>query len=275
MERFLIIILAVTCSWGCGSRQVKESNAESAPNIIYILADDLGYGDLGCYGQTKFTTPHLDSLAAGGIRFTRHYAGSTVCAPSRSVIMTGLHTGHTPVRGNREVQPEGQTPLPASAVTVAELLKDAGYVTGAFGKWGLGFPGSEGDPLNQGFDLFFGYNCQRFAHRYYPAYLWENEHKVYLDGNGWTGTATYAPDMIQQELLEFIRQNRDTTFFAYVPVVIPHAELIAPEDEIYESFRGKYTETPYEGGRDRSMARRWLSGGIAARMIPVLLLLPW
>ena len=231
----------------CGSPVTSSPGEKQKPNIIYILADDLGYGDPGCYGQQKFETPNLDRLAAEGIRFTRHYAGSTVCAPSRSVLMTGLHTGHTPIRGNKEVMPEGQAPLPASAVTVGELLKSTGYVTGAFGKWGLGFPGSEGDPVNQGFDTFFGYNCQRYAHRYYPAYLWENREKVFLEGNDWSATTTYAPDVIQQRALEFIRKHRDTSFFAYMPIVIPHAELVVPEDEVLEQYLGQYPEEPFVG----------------------------
>jgi len=245
------LILSMLCLaallQACQSNQSNEPKSSAPPNIIYILADDLGYGDLSCYGQEKFATPHLDQLAREGIRFTRHYSGSTVCAPSRSVLMTGLHTGHTPVRGNQEVQPEGQWPLADSVLTLAELLKEAGYVTGAFGKWGLGYPGSEGDPVNQGFDLFFGYNCQRYAHRYYPAYLWENQKKVFLPGNDWTHTATYAPDVIQERTLEFIRAHRDSTFFAYVPIVIPHAELIVPDDEIFQSYLGKYPEEPYVG----------------------------
>jgi len=189
------IILALVLS-GCVSKNATTEPQQTVPNIIYILADDLGYGDLGSYGQEKIATPHLDQLANDGIRFTRHYSGSTVCAPSRSVLMTGLHTGHTPIRGNQEVKPEGQWPLPASAKTLADGLKEVGYVTGAFGKWGLGYPGSEGDPVNKGFDHFFGYNCQRYAHRYYPEYLWENEEKVYLEGNDWTTTQTYAPDLM-------------------------------------------------------------------------------
>ena len=232
---------------GCQSGKTPEIQAPPPPNIIYILADDLGYGDLGCYGQQKFTTPHLDQLARDGVRFTRHYSGSTVCAPSRSVLMTGLHTGHTPIRGNQSVKPEGQWPLADSVVILAELLKEAGYVTGAFGKWGLGFPDSEGDPVNQGFDLFFGYNCQGYAHRYYPEYLWENQEKVFLPGNDWSTTETYAPDVIQQKTIDFIKQNRDTSFFAYVPIVIPHAELIVPDDEIYQEYLGRYPEEPYTG----------------------------
>jgi arylsulfatase A-like enzyme len=126
-------------------------------------------------------------------------------------------------------------------------LKEAGYVTGAFGKWGLGYPGSEGDPLNQGFDRFFGYNCQRYAHRYYPEYLWKNSEQVYLEGNDWTTTTTYAPDLIQHETLEFIREFKDTAFFAFVPMVIPHAELIVPDDDIFRQYLGRYPETPYVG----------------------------
>ena len=233
---------------GCGQRAEPGQADRDLPNIIYILADDLGYGDLSCYGQQKFSTPNIDRMADRGIRFTRHYAGSTVCAPSRSVLMTGLHTGHTYIRGNREVKPEGQEPLPDSVVTLAEILKQAGYVTGAFGKWGLGFPGSEGAPLNQGFDHFFGYNCQRVAHRYYPAYLWEDGQKFFLEGNDWTEKVTYAPDVIQEQTLAFIRENRDTAFFAFVPAIIPHAELVVPEDSIFQHYRGRYPEQPYEGG---------------------------
>lgn len=242
----LVLVLAMLIT-ACTPKEPEANEATATPNIIYILADDLGYGDLGSYGQQKFSTPHLDQLARDGIRFTRHYSGSTVCAPSRSVLMTGLHTGHTPIRGNQEVRPEGQWPLPASTETLAERLKEVGYVTGAFGKWGLGYPGSEGDPVNQGFDRFFGYNCQRYAHRYYPEYLWENSEKVYLEGNDWSTTETYAPDMIQQKTIDFIRENRDTTFFAFVPIVIPHAELIVPDDEVFSQYLGKYPETPYVG----------------------------
>lgn len=239
-----IALFAGVILTGCGAGK-NSGTEEEHPNIIYILADDLGYGDLGSYGQERFSTPNLDKLALEGLRFTRHYSGSTVCAPSRSVLMTGLHTGHTPIRGNQEVKPEGQSPLPASSFTLAEMLQSAGYVTGAFGKWGLGFPGSEGDPLEQGFDTFFGYNCQRFAHRYYPEYLWEDDRKVFLEGNDWTQAVTYAPDLIQEKTLQFIRQHKDSTFFAYVPFVLPHAELIVPDDEVFKSYLGRYPEEPY------------------------------
>ena len=150
--------------YSCQSK-IPDKAETSKPNIIYIMADDLGYGDLGIYGQTNFSTPNIDKLAENGIKFTQHYSGSTVCAPSRSSLMTGQHTGHTFIRGNKSVQPEGQYPLEAKSVTLAEVLQEAGYVTGAFGKWGLGPPDSEGDPNNQGFDHAFGYLCFLQAHR--------------------------------------------------------------------------------------------------------------
>jgi arylsulfatase A-like enzyme len=161
--------------------------------------------------------------------------------------MTGLHTGHTPVRGNKEYQPEGQHPLPAESVTVAEVLKKAGYATGAFGKWGLGYPGSEGDPNNQGFDEFYGYNCQRYAHNYYPYFLRYNDRKVILAGNEGKKTEQYGPDLIQEQTLKFIDENKDRPFFLFVPHVIPHAELLVPEDDIVRSYRGKFPERPYKG----------------------------
>ena len=206
--------------------------ADRQPNIVYILADDLGYGDLGCFGQKTIRTPNLDRMAREGMIFEQHHAGSTVCAPSRSCLMTGLHTGHTPVRGNREYKPEGQHPLPPGIVTLPNLMRSAGYRTGAFGKWGLGYPGSSGDPLKQGFDTFFGYNCQRRAHNYYPWYLWDNDAKLTLPGNVGRETGQYAPDVIQDRTLKFIQDNKDRSFFLYVPHVIPHAELFVPEDEI-------------------------------------------
>ena len=226
--------------------------AQPPPNIIYILADDLGYGDLGCYGQEIVKTPNLDRLAEEGMRFTQHYAGSTVCAPSRSALMTGRHTGHTAIRGNRSPV-EGGRNLPSEIVTVAEMLKKAGYTTGIFGKWGLGARGTEGVPGNQGFDEFLGYLDQGRAHRYYPDYLVHNGVKYPLEGNDLVNTVTYAPDVIQEHTLEFIRQNSDTTFFAYVPVIIPHAELIAPGDTFMRMYDGKLQEdtaggTKNEGG---------------------------
>lgn len=219
------------------------------PNIVFIMADDLGYAELGAYGQTKIRTPHLDRLAAEGMRFTQYYAGSPVCAPSRAVLMTGRHAGHAPVRDNREITPEGQHPMPADTVTLAELLKEAGYATGATGKWGLGFPGSEGDPLKQGFDLFFGYNCQRKAHNHYPSYLWRNDRKEVLEGNddGLTGKQ-YAHDLFEREALQFIRERRDRPFFLYVPFTIPHLALQVPEDSLAE-YKGQWEDPAYDGSR--------------------------
>jgi arylsulfatase A len=240
--------------------------ARSKPNIIFISADDLGYGDLSCYGQTHFQTPNIDQLVANGIRFTDFYSGSTVCAPSRSSLLTGQHTGHTPIRGNKEIFPEGQHPMPAGVITVARLLQEAGYITGAFGKWGLGFPGSEGDPNNQGFDEFFGYNCQRYAHNYYPRHLWHNQEKVIISENEGTKTGTYGPNLIHEKTLQFIDKNKDKPFFLFVPSIIPHAELFAPE--VYmQKHRNKYgEETPYEGADDGS---RWYRiGGYGSQPEP-------
>ena len=229
------------------SRDEVQEISNPTPNIIYILADDLGYGDLSCYGQQKFSTPNIDRLAAEGMRFLQHYSGSTVCAPSRSALMTGQHTGHTFVRGNREVRPEGQHPIPDSTFTLAESLKAKGYKTGAFGKWGLGFPRSEGDPMNQGFDRFFGYNCQRVGHHYYPYHLWSDRDSISIEENFGTQKQNFAPDMIHREVLSFIQENKENPFFLYLPSIIPHAELIAP-DSIMGKYIGKFApEKPYEG----------------------------
>lgn len=242
---FLITLLIVSCH-----QKEEEIVAEDKPNIVFILADDLGWGDLGFLGQEYIETPNIDGLAMEGMFFTNFYSGATVCAPSRSAFMTGLHTGHTPIRGNSEVQPEGQRPMPDSVMTVSKLLKEAGYVTGAFGKWGLGFPGSEGDPVNQGFDQFFGYNCQRYAHRYYPDYLWDNFEKVDLPGNDWTTKGDFAPDLIQRETLSFIDKNKSNPFFLFMPIVMPHAELAAPEDELMAKYKAMFpNETPYVANR--------------------------
>ncbi len=222
--------------------------AESPPNVIFILADDLGYGDLSCYGQTKFETPHIDRLAKGGMRFTQHYSGSTVCAPSRCALMTGLHTGNCPIRGNSEVKPEGQRPMPADTFTVAHLLRQAGYRTGIFGKWGLGAPGSVSTPLKMGFDRFYGYNCQRMAHCYYPAFVWNDDERELLWGNVASKTRDYAPRLIQAEAIDFIRQHKDQPFFCYYAAIQPHADMIAPK-EYMEKYRGKYEpENNYPGG---------------------------
>ncbi len=201
--------------------------AQTKPNIIFIHADDLGYGDLSCYGQKNFRTPNLDRLAAEGTRFTQYYAGSTVCAPSRSALMTGQHTGHTRIRGN------ARYPLQPEDITVAEVLKAAGYRTGLIGKWGLGEAGSTGIPNKQGFDYFFGYLNQRHAHNYYPTFLWRNETQVKLrnlvpdedaEGSGnSTNRVDYTHDLFAEEALQFIAQNRPQPFFLYLAFTIPHA----------------------------------------------------
>jgi arylsulfatase A len=247
-----ITVFAILLGLSCKDRESKiaEKEVTSTPNVIYILADDLGYGDLSSYGQKKFTTPNIDRLAKQGMLFTQHYSGSTVCAPSRSALMTGMHTGHTVVRGNKEIQPEGQHPIPENTYTIAEALKKAGYTTGAFGKWGLGFPKSEGDPNNQGFDTFFGYNCQRLGHNYYPDHLWSNQDSIVLVENKGKEDGVYAPELIHAKTLQFLEDNRNKPFFLYVPSIIPHAELAAPEAYMLK-HRGKYPpETAYKGVDD-------------------------
>ncbi len=239
------ILLGISCKEQKKEEAVKETT--STPNIIYILADDLGYGDLSCYGQKNFKTPNIDRFASQGMLFTQHYSGSTVCAPSRSALMTGMHTGHTVVRGNKEIQPEGQYPIPESTFTIAEMFKDKGYTTGAFGKWGLGFPGSEGDPNEQGFDTFYGYNCQRMGHHYYPHHVWSNQDSIVLQENEGKKKGLYAPNLIHEKTLEFIQTNKDNPFFLYVASIIPHAELAAPQETL-QKYRGKYLpEKEYKG----------------------------
>lgn len=232
---------------GCQSTVNEQDSVSKKPNIVYIIADDLGYGDVGFNGQEIIATPNLDRLAEQGLVFTNHYSGTTVCAPSRSSLMTGLHTGHTPIRGNYEVQPEGQYPLPDSVNTLFKVMKKAGYTSGAFGKWGLGYPRSEGDPMNQAVDVFYGYNCQRIGHNYYPYHLWSNHDSVPLPGNAGKGQEQYGPELIHEQTLQFIEDNKDNPFFLYVPTIIPHAELVVPE-ELMVKYRGNFgEETPYSG----------------------------
>lgn len=218
--------------------------AQQKPNVIFILADDMGYGDLGCYGQKLIETPNIDRLAAGGMRFTQFYAGTSVCAPSRASLMTGLHTGHTPIRGNYEIKPEGQLPLPDSACIIPEMFKAAGYKTGAFGKWGMGYPGSEGDPIKQGFDQFYGYNCQRQSHNFFPDHLWNNQQRIVLN-NTLTEQRDYAPELIQQQAMTFIEQNKSNPFFLYLAYTLPHAALQLPAaDPVFEHYKKKFKEQP-------------------------------
>ncbi len=240
--------------------------AERRPNVVLIVADDLGYRELGCFGQELIRTPNLDRLAKQGMRLTQHYSGNAVCAPSRCVLMTGKHPGHAVVRNNRELKPEGQQPISDGEITLAELMKEEGYATGAFGKWGLGGPGSEGDPIKQGFDRFFGYNCQRHAHSYYPSYLWSNDRRVPLKNDppvpGHANLAKdadpsdprsydrfkgqdYAPDRINEQVLEFIRTNKDAPFFLYYPTIIPHVALHVPDEELKPYLELGWNDPPF------------------------------
>ena len=213
------------------------------PNIVLVMADDLGYGHLGSYGQTKIDTPNLDALAAAGLRFTQAYAGSTVCAPSRSVLLTGLHGGHTSVRGNL-----GDAHIQDEDVTLAEVLKSAGYATGGYGKWGLGLAGSPGHPLSQGFDDFLGYLHQVHGHFFYPFWLTLNHGRMNLRLNENGGRGQYSHDLIFDRALEFIRNNSDGPFFCYLPVTIPHVELAVPADSLTQ-YLGKFPEIG--GGQER------------------------
>lgn len=239
---FLFAFTALSLSAFAGKHETPAHDtthtAPRKPNIIYILADDMGYGDLSCYGQKRFQTPNIDRLAKEGIQFMQHYAGTAVCAPSRSSLMTGMNTGHTPIRGNKSAGP-GTAFLPDSIITLAEIMKNAGYATGAFGKWGLGTVGSEGDPNKQGFDEFYGFNSQGLAHSYYPDFLIHNQEKVILERNHPDKRVDYAPTLIHNQVLNFIDKNQDKPFFLYYPTIIPHAELVAPEAYM-EKFRGKF-----------------------------------
>lgn len=241
--------------------------AAEKPNIIFILADDLGYHELGCYGQEKIRTPRIDQLAGEGMRFTRAYSGSPVCAPSRCVLMTGRHPGKAIVRNNRGgFEPEGQFPIPSPEVTIAELLQEQGYVCGSFGKWGLGNIWSTGSPHKQGFDRFFGYNCQSHAHSYYPATLWDNEEKFPLKNDppvpGHAGLAEgsdpldpasydefkgedYSSDHINEQALEFIRANQEKPFFLYYPSLIPHVALHVPDKHLEPYLEEKWNDPPF------------------------------
>ncbi len=262
---------------GCGGTETER------PNIIIIIADDLGYGDTGPYGQAKIETPNIDRLAEGGMRFTRHYSGSPVCAPSRCVLMTGVHTGHSQVRGNDEWADrgevwnyramiadstlEGQRPLADGTVTLALILQKNGYATGAVGKWGLGAPHTGGRPNSQGFDFFYGYNCQRMAHTYYPVHLWRNSSRVWLRNDTvapHTGFAPgadpydpssyarfnmtdYSPDLMFGEIISFIDSCRERPFFLYWATPIPHLALQAPEEWVRHYSEKFGDEEPYTG----------------------------
>jgi len=273
-----LAFIVMMSGWLAPGTAGAQAPSKRSPNIIFILADDLGYNEVGAYGQKKIRTPNIDRLAREGVRLTDHYSGSPVCAPSRAVLLTGLHTGHAYIRDNdemgdrgdvwRDLSLEGQRPLPAGTVTIESVLKRAGYATAAVGKWGLGGPGSTGEPNRLGFDLFFGFLCQRIAHNHYPPYLWRNTTKVTLDNPGIYpheklpadkdpnalssyeryGGKQYALDVMGEEARAFVRDNKERSFFLYFAPTIPHAALQVPEDSLAE-YAGAFPETPYLGDK--------------------------
>lgn len=274
----VLSVVSMSVLGGC------KEEAKSKPNVIYILMDDLGYGDLQCFGQQKIETPNIDALRAAGMKFTQNYSGSPVSGPSRCVLMTGLHSGHAQIRGNDEVEArgnvwshdsmyvhpelEGQAPLKAGTMTLGRMMQDAGYTTACIGKWGLGYPGSEGTPDKQGFDFFFGYNCQRVAHSYYPPYLWRNNERVSLGNlplDPWKTKLdsaadprdirsydkfvqkTYANDMMYDELMAYVDNHKDTSFFLMWTTPLPHVSLQAPERWVKHYVDKFGDEEPYLG----------------------------
>lgn len=230
---------------------ILVAQADRKPNIVFILADDLGYGELGCYGQKKIRTPNIDRLASQGIKFTHHYTGAPVCAPARCVLLTGLHLGHAEIRNNGDSKNgrkfPGQWPITGGTITIAEALKEGGYVSGGFGKWGLGPTDTSGSPIKQGFDRFYGYNCQRNAHSFFPPFLDDDEGEEKINKNPIPGhlqkpkeeikaddyrDEIYAPDRILEEALEFLDKNKDQPFFLYLPFVEPHVAMHPPQEWI-------------------------------------------
>lgn len=230
MKRLLTILLATLAA---------TANAADRPNFIFILSDDLAQGDCGSYGQKLIQTPNLDRMAREGTRYQQAYCGSSVCAPSRTSLMTGLHMGHSPIRANREAQPEGQKPLPADTFTVAKLLKEAGYSTAAIGKWGMGMFHTTGSPLKVGFDRFYGYNCQRHAHSYFPTYLYDNDRRFELPGNDGNKRvdgkgAVYSQNLIADETLKWVRAQKDNPFFLFYAITLPHGTFQIDDQGIYQ-----------------------------------------
>lgn len=282
LNLFIWVIAAISI---VGCNQSEEKKAFTKPNIIYILADDLGYAELGCYGQQKIETPNIDALATNGIRFTQHYAGAPVCAPSRCVLLTGKHLGHAQIRGNdewaergdvwnfeamaKDPNLEGQRPLKRGTITIGSLLQGAGYKTGIVGKWGLGAPLTEGIPNKQGFDFFYGYNCQRQAHTFFPVHLWKDTTKVLLHNKMVPprtklppGTDLYNPEsysdywltdysaeLMQKEVVNFIKANKEQPFFMYYATPIPHTPIQAPKRWVDYYLKKFGDEEPYDGNK--------------------------
>jgi arylsulfatase A len=261
-----VVPLFVLCCALC-NLSVAADLAREKPNVVVILADDLGWGETGCYGQTKIRTPNIDRLAAQGMRFTRHYSGAPVCAPSRCVLMTGKHLGHAEIRGNRQAKihfpqfAEGQYPLSERSLTLAQVFQRSGYTTGAIGKWGLGPVGSSGDPNRKGFELFFGYNCQSIAHSYYPPHLWRNDKRIVINAkpvpghrkqpqggvrlDDWIGEI-YAPKLMIDEAVKFIETNRSRPFFLYLPFIEPHVAMHPPRQSVTR-FPAEWDTEAYRG----------------------------
>lgn len=288
LKKVFFLTIAVgffTVFTGCNFGEKSENKSVLKPNIIYILADDLGYGELGCFGQELIETPNIDKLAETGIKFTQHYSGAPVCAPSRCVLLTGKHPGHAQVRGNDEWGErgdvwnyksmiadstlEGQRPMAEGTITIGEKMQEAGYKTAMFGKWGLGAPNTHSIPTKMGFDFFVGYNCQRQAHTYYPVHLYKNGARLYL-GNDTVAPNTkfdkgadpydmdsykkytlqsYSPDVMFKELTGFVNDNKDNPFFVYWATPIPHAALQAPKRWV-DYYVNKFgDEEPYIGNK--------------------------
>lgn len=239
MKHYKLLTLLACISIVLLSNNAKGQKTSTKPNIIFILADDMGYFELGCYGGKVIETPNLDRLASKGIKFTNHYSGSNICAPSRGSLMTGKHTGHAWIRDNKPLPFEGNVPIPKNEITVAEILKDAGYKTGAFGKWGLGYPGSEGSPNKQGFDQFYGYNCQRHAHDYFTHYMRSNDDSVTIFQNIKTPFSIYSANTIKDEALNFIERNKNNPFFLYFAPTLPHEPYHQPDDSVLAYYAKK------------------------------------
>jgi len=280
MKKLLLLSLISILLFNCSSKE----KAQQKPNIIYFLADDLGYGEIGVLGQQKIKTPNIDALAKGGMLFTQHYSGAPVCAPARYSFLTGKHMGHSYIRGNDEWAErgdvwdytkafsdpglEGQRPIPTNTFTIGKQLQIAGYKTAVYGKWGLGAPNTEGVPNKQGFDEFYGYNCQRQAHNLYPSHLWDNDTKVYLKNElvnpgsnldkdadindpksyaRFTQQKDYAPKMIHDKAIQFIKDNKDQPFFMYYASPLPHVPLQVPTKYVDKYRKDFGDEKPYTG----------------------------
>ena len=243
MKLILTLLLAASVSAVCAA---DKTTFLGKPNLIFILSDDVAQGDLGCYGQKLIQTPRLDQMAREGTRYMQAYCGTSVCAPSRTSLMTGLHIGHAPVRANWEIQPEGQFPLPATTVTVAQILKGAGYATACMGKWGMGMFDTTGSPLKKGFEHFFGYNCQRHAHSYFPTYLYNDDQRFDLPGNDGKGIGkTYAQNLIQDDVLKWVRAQKNHPFFLFYAITLPHGRQEIDDLGIYADKPWTPTQKAY------------------------------